>query len=39
MGYDFIDKENLLVTEKNGKLLKINIKNGIKRKLNMKFKV
>ena len=27
----FIDKENLLVTEKNGKLLKINIKNGIKK--------
>ena len=29
----FIDKENLLVTEKNGKLLKINIKNGIKKEI------
>ena len=38
-GMTFIDKENLLVTEKNGKLLKINIKNGIKKKLVTKFKV
>ena len=33
-GMTFIDKENLLVTEKNGKLLKINIKNGIKKEIN-----
>ena len=32
-GMTFIDKENLLVTEKNGKLLKINIKSGIKKEI------
>ena len=32
-GMTFIDKENLLVTEKNGRLLKINIKNGIKKEI------
>ena len=32
-GMTFIDKENLLVTEKNGKLFKINIKNGIKKEI------
>ena len=32
-GMTFIDKENLLVTEKNGKLYKINIKNGIKKEI------
>ncbi len=42
-GMTFIDKENLLVTEKNGKLLKINIKTGIKKEIeheiqNIKFK-
>ncbi len=32
-GMTFIDKENLLVTEKNGRLLKINIKSGIKKEI------
>ena len=32
-GMTFIDQENLLVTEKNGRLLKINIKTGIKKEI------
>ena len=32
-GMTFVDKENLLVTEKNGKLFKINIKNGKKKEI------
>ena len=32
-GMTFIDKEHLLVTEKNGRLLKINIKNGFKKEI------
>ena len=35
-GMTFIDKENLLVTEKNGRLLKINIKTGIKTEIKHK---
>ena len=31
----FIDEENLLVTEKNGKLFKINVKNGIKKEIKL----
>ena len=42
-GITFIDEENLLVTEKNGRLLKINVKTGIKKEIehqiqNIKFK-
>ena len=29
----FIDKEHLLITEKNGRLLKINIKTGFKKEI------
>ena len=32
-GMTFIDKENLLVTEKNGKLFRINIKTGIRKEI------
>ena len=32
-GMTFIDKEHLLVTEKNGRLLKINIKTGLKKEI------
>ena len=32
-GMTFIDKEHLLVTEKNGRLLKINIKSGFKKEI------
>ena len=31
----FIDEENLLVTEKNGRLFKINVKNGIKKEIKL----
>ena len=42
-GITFIDEENLLVTEKNGRLLKINVKTGIKNEIkhqiqNIRFK-
>ncbi len=33
-GMTFLDSENLLITEKNGGLLKFNVKSGIKTKLN-----
>ena len=32
-GMTFIDRENLLVTEKNGRLLKINVQTGIKKEI------
>ena len=34
-GMTFIDEENLLVTEKNGKLFKINVKNSIKKEIKL----
>ena len=34
-GMTFIDEENLLVTEKNGRLFKINVKNGIKKEIKL----